>query len=237
MQLPHFYEPSVLAVNATLILDEETSRHCVQVLRMKEGEKMQLANGRGDLYTAVIINANKKHCSVRTEEMRHERQAGRKVSIAISLLKNTNRFEWFVEKAAEIGVQEIVLLLCERTEKQRVKMERLQGIVVSAMLQSRQLWLPKLHQPATMIEAIHQSRSFSQKFIAHCNDDGKKVSLPDVSIQNSVQMLIGPEGDFTEEEIQMALQNGYEPVSLGATRLRTETAGVVASALLVHSHK
>ena len=237
MQLPHFYEPFVSAVNTTLVLDEETSRHCVQVLRMKEGGKLQLANGRGDLYTAVIVGANKKHCSVRTEEMRHEKQEGRKVSIAISLLKNASRFEWFLEKAVEIGVQEIIPLLCERTEKQHVKMERLQGIVVSAMLQSRQLWLPKLHQPATVSEAIGQSRPFSQKFIAHCNEDNKKLLPADLSIRNSVQMLIGPEGDFTEKEIILALQNGYEPVSLGDTRLRTETAGVVASALLIHSHK
>ena len=235
MQLPYFYEPSVSAVNSTLILSEETSRHCVQVLRMKEGEKLQLTNGRGDLYTAVIMNANKKNCAVRTEETSHSRQEERKVCIGISLLKNTSRFEWFLEKAVEMGVQEIVPLLCERTEKQHVKMERLQGIVISAMLQSQQVWLPLLRQPTTFEEAIADSHSFSQTFIAHCYDEAKKISLASISKENSVQMLIGPEGDFTEKEIALALQNNYQPVSLGNTRLRTETAGVVASALLVHS--
>ncbi len=237
MQLPYFYEPSITSVNTIMMLDEDTSKHCVQVLRMREGEKLQLTDGKGSSYTASIVSADKKKCSVRIEESSYKKQETKMVCIAISLLKNANRFEWFLEKAVEIGVQQIVPLLCERTEKQQYKRERLQTIVVSAMLQSRQVWLPSLHQPTAFTEVINSSESFTQKLIAHCIDDNDKTEINTTSIQNNVQMLIGPEGDFTEKEIALALQNGYWPVSLGSTRLRTETAGVVASALLLHSAK
>ncbi len=237
MQSPYFYEPSVASANAIITLGEDTSRHCIQVLRMKEGDRLQLINGKGSLYTALIVNADKKMCNVRIEDVTYQKQEGKKVCIAISPLKNVSRFEWFLEKAVEMGVQEIIPLLCARTEKQHVKMERLQSIVVSAMIQSRQVWLPLLRQPATFEEAAADSHSFKQKLIAHCDDDNRKLLLSSIPIENSVQMLIGPEGDFTEKEIETALQNGHQPVSLGATRLRTETAGVVASALLIYSHK
>lgn len=237
MQLPYFYEPTIASANALIILSEETSKHCVQVLRMKAGDKLQLINGKGSLYTAAIINADKRYCSVRIEESSYQKQEKRKVCIAISLLKNSGRWEWFLEKAVEMGVQEIVPLLCERTEKQNYKLERAQGIVVSAMLQSRQVWLPVLHQPETLSEAMNMGQSFTQKLIAHCIDDGSKISLQNIPVVNRTQILIGPEGDFTEGEIALALQHQYQPVSLGSTRLRSETAGVVASALLIHSSK
>ena len=237
MQLPYFYEPAIASANTVLILSEDTSKHCVQVLRMKAGDRMQLINGKGSLYTASIMNADKKHCSVRIQETSYQRQEGRKVSIAISLLKNASRWEWFLEKAVEIGIQEIIPLLCERTEKQHYKQDRAQGIVVSAMLQSRQVWLPLLHQPTTLAEAISNSYSLTQKLIAHCLDDGSKISLQQLSIQESTQIMIGPEGDFTTDEIALALEHRYQPVSLGSTRLRSETAGVVASALLIHLPK
>lgn len=238
MQLPYFYDSSVAAVNTNLILHEDVSKHCVQVLRMKEGDRLQLTNGKGGLFTASIMQANKKHCSIMIEEATFQPQPDKKICVAISLLKNANRWEWFLEKAVEMGIQQIIPLLCERTEKQHYKEERLHNIVVSAMLQSRQLWLPQLHQPTSLSEVINHSQSFSQKLIAHCREDNDKISLQKiVQNQTNVQMLIGPEGDFTEKEIATALQNNYLPVSLGSTRLRTETAGVVASALLVYSPK
>ena len=237
MQLPYFYEPSIAAANALIILGEETSKHCVQVLRMRDGDRLQLINGKGSLYTAVIVAADKKWCSVRIEETSYRPPENRKINIAISLLKNSSRWEWFLEKAVEIGVQEIVPLLCERTEKQHYKEDRLQSIVVAAMLQSRRLWLPVLHLPTTFAEAVSKSGSFTQKFIAHCADDNSKTSLQAAPHQLSAQIMIGPEGDFTDKEIALALQHNYQPVSLGSTRLRTETAGVVASALLIHNPK
>ncbi len=237
MQLPYFYEPGIASANAIVILSEETSKHCIQVLRMKVGDRLQLINGKGSLYTASIANADKKHCSVRIEDASYQKPEERKISIAISLLKNAGRWEWFLEKAVEIGVQEIIPLLCTRTEKQHYKTDRAQGIVVSAMLQSRQVWLPVVHPPTLLEEAIRTSYSITQKLIAHCLDDGNKISLQHLPLHDSTQILIGPEGDFTEEEITLALQHGYQPVSLGNTRLRTETAGVVASALLIHLPK
>lgn len=235
MQLPYFYEPFVTSINTIMMLGEDTSRHCVQVLRMKAGGKLQLTDGKGNIYTATIINADKKHCGVRIEEISYkENQNKRKVCIAISLLKNMSRFEWFLEKAVEIGVQEIIPLLCGRTEKQHYKTDRLQNIVVSAMLQSQQVWLPLLHQPTVFSEVINNSDPFNQKLIAHCVNDDSKITINTISIQEKTQILIGPEGDFTEQEIALALQHRYQPVSLGNTRLRTETAGVVASALLTH---
>ena len=237
MQLPYFYEPLVTGVNTILLLGDDTSRHCVQVLRMREGERLQLTNGEGNIYTAVIVSANKKQCGVRIEETQFEPRPERKISIAISLLKNANRFEWFLEKAVEIGVQEIVPLLCSRTEKQHFKQERMQQIVTSAMLQSRQVWLPLLHQPTAYETALTQSKNINQKLIAHCLENETRRELGSIPIQNNTQILIGPEGDFTPAEIELALNHGYTPVSLGNTRLRTETAGVVASALLLHYAK
>ncbi len=238
MQLPYFHQPSVIAINTVIILDEDASRHCVQVLRMKEGDKLQLTNGKGGLFTASIKQADKKHCSVLVEEATFQPQPEKQICIAISLLKNAARWEWFLEKAVEMGIQQIIPLLCERTEKQHYKEERLHNIVVSAMLQSRQLWLPQLHGPTSLHEVITGSHSFSQKLIAHCRDDDNKISLQKIA-QNgtNVQIVIGPEGDFTDKEIAAALQNNYKPVSLGNTRLRTETAGVVASALLIFTSK
>ncbi len=237
MQLPYFYDSSVAAVNTNLILSEDASKHCVQVLRMKEGDKLQLTNGKGGLFTASIIQADKKHSSVLIEEATFQPQPDKNICIAVSLLKNAARWEWFLEKAVEMGVQQIIPLLCERTEKQHYKKERLHNIVVSAMLQSRQLWLPQLHQPTSLYEVVNNSHSFSQKLIAHCRDDVNKIPLQIAQNGNNTQILIGPEGDFSEKEIAAALQNNYRPVSLGSTRLRTETAGVVASALLVYSQK
>lgn len=238
MQLPYFYDSSVIAVNTNIILNEDASKHCVQVLRMKEGDKLQLTNGKGGLFTASIIKTDKKHCSVIIEEATFQPQPDKNICIAISLLKNAARWEWFLEKAVEMGVQQIIPLLCERTEKQHYKEERLRNIVVSAMLQSRQLWLPQLHGLTSFHDVINHSYSFTHKLIAHCREDKDKISLQKIGQnQTNVQILIGPEGDFTEKEIAAALQNNYQPVSLGSTRLRTETAGVVASALLIYSPK
>ena len=150
----------------------------------------------------------------------------------ISILKNAGRLEWFLEKAAEIGVSEIIPLLCKRTERQHFRFDRMNAVLIAAILQSQQTWLPQLHEPTDVKTFIQQS-SYQQKLIAHCENDTKQ-ELSNLSIQDHVQILIGPEGDFTHEEIEFALQNQYQPVSLGNTRLRTETAGVVAASLLMH---
>ncbi|MBL7725865.1 MAG: 16S rRNA (uracil(1498)-N(3))-methyltransferase [Chitinophagaceae bacterium] len=231
MELPFFYIVEYNTLKGDITLDEDTSRHMVQVLRMKAGEQINLTDGKGNLLTCVITEEHKKHCSVAVKQTQYTEPPKRKVSIAISLLKNSNRFEWFLEKATEIGVNEIIPLICERTEKEKFRYDRMQGICVSAMLQSQQCWLPVLHQPMDFSRAVTSSAA-NQKFIAHC-DDGAKNQLTSQSYNQSAIILIGPEGDFTPKEIELALTNQFVPVSLGETRLRTETAGVVAAALLM----
>ena len=230
MALPFFYINNYDSTQKSIVLDEDTSKHVVQVLRMKAGEQLNLTDGEGNLLTCSITDDNKKHCTVEVNEISYQQPATRKVSVAISLLKNTNRFEWFLEKATEIGVTEIIPLICERTEKEKFRQERLQGIVISAMLQSQQCWLPVLHEPTTFQKAVLHP-SAKQKLIAHC-EAGTKAQLTNQLIDQSTCILIGPEGDFTKEEIELALKNDFIPVSLGETRLRTETAGIVAASLL-----
>lgn len=233
MTLPFFYINEYASSQKEIVLDEDTSRHMVQVLRMKEGVKVNLTDGKGNLITAEITNAHKKHCIIKVIDSRLPSHVSRKLTIAISLLKNTNRFEWFVEKAAEIGVSEIIPLICDRTEKQKFRYDRMTGICISAMLQSQQCWLAGLHEPVLFSDLVMRRFDDHNKLIAHCLDE-KKELLSHLQISRSPNQLIviGPEGDFTKQEIELALQNKFIPVSLGETRLRSETAGVVASVIL-----
>ena len=232
MTLPFFYIPEYTPSQKEIVLDEDTSRHIVQVLRMTEGEKLNLTDGKGNLITAEIADAHKKHCSVKIIDSRFTTHDSRKVTIAISLLKNNSRFEWFLEKAIEIGVSEIVPLICERTEKQKFRYDRMKGICISAMLQSQQTWLPLLHEPKQFSHLAIEQFDDQQKFIAHCEESGQKKDLSTFKPFNHSTIFVGPEGDFTKQEIELALQNNFVSVSLGKTRLRTETAGVAAAVLL-----
>lgn len=232
MTLPFFYINNYSG-QKQLPLDEETSRHVVQVLRMIEGEQLNLTDGKGKLLTCEIKEAVKKSCYVEVKATSDRLSNARKISIAISLLKNTNRFEWFLEKATEIGVSEIIPLVCHRTEKEKFRHDRMNAICISAMLQSQQCWLPVLHAPVEF-EKVFSKISSEQKFIAHCDESSTKNNLSTFQPFNSSTILIGPEGDFTPKEIEIALQSGFQPVSLGETRLRTETAGVVAAAVLMN---
>ncbi|MDB5199586.1 MAG: ribosomal small subunit methyltransferase [Chitinophagaceae bacterium] len=237
MSLPIFFQGELLP-DTFFTLSEETSKHVSQVLRMKEGEQLQLTNGKGKIITAEIITEHKKATEVKVLSTSHIQHHTSNITIAISLIKNNSRFEWFLEKATEIGVSEIIPLLCERTEKQHFRHDRMKNILISAMLQSQQAWLPTLHEPIKFKEII-KSSTYEKKYIAHCIEEEKKQLSNDAI--NPVQtgtggqpsiILIGPEGDFTKEEIELAKQNNFIPVSLGNTRLRTETAGVVAAVLL-----
>lgn len=232
MALPFFYIENP-DIKKSIVLSEETSKHIVQVLRMQNGEQLQLTDGKGNLFIAEITDNNRKRCAVTIIQTSHQQRTMAGISIAISLVKNSSRFEWFLEKATEIGVTEIIPLVCTRTEKQNFRFERMNGILISAMLQSQQSWLPLLHEPVKY-NAVVIKTSRQQKFIAHCEDEKDKVQLADYPIASSPDklILIGPEGDFTKEEIDMALQHGFTPVALGDTRLRTETAGIVAAVLL-----
>lgn len=231
MQLPYFFEENI-PDSGKLILSEESSKHIVQVLRMQEGEEINITNGKGELLTTSIVMPNKRKTEVtitnRTSTVRQNQ-----ISIAISLIKNTPRFEWFLEKATEIGVSEIIPIICNRTEKYHIKWDRMRAIVISAMLQSRQGWLPELKQPVKFYDLI-KNCSYQQKFIAHCHDKEKKTFNDFITEASARIILIGPEGDFTEGEINAAVETNYIPVSLGETRLRTETAGIVAAVLLLN---
>ena len=156
MNLPYFYTATSPDGKEHVILEEDTSLHIVQVLRMKQGEELLLTDGNGNLLTTTIVNAHKKATEVKLISSARLPPPSRKISVAISLIKNTSRFEWFLEKATEIGVSNIVPLICERTEKQHFRLSRMKNILVSAMLQSRQAWLPILHEPLHFQKAFRQ---------------------------------------------------------------------------------
>lgn len=236
MPLPFFYTDEITTSATQFVLNEETSRHVVQVLRMQHGEYLLLTDGNGNLFNAEIIDDSRKKCAVKILSVSTQPPPTKKNTVAISLVKNSTRFEWFIEKATEIGINEIVPLLCIRTEKQHFRRDRMKSILTSSMLQSQQSWLPQLHEPVKYNEYLKYVKESTdvQKFIAHCEEENFKEQLANSILTNSTArlILIGPEGDFTKEEIAEALQNNFLPVSLGNTRLRTETAGVVAATLL-----
>jgi 16S rRNA (uracil1498-N3)-methyltransferase len=230
MALPFFYLPDP-GPEDILYLDEANSKHAVAVLRMQEGEQVNLTNGKGLFITAVIVAAHKKKCGLKVlSRATLPRQLSR-VTIAISPVKNNVRLEWFFEKAAEIGVAEIIPIICQRTEKLHFRFERMHQILVSAMLQSQQVWLPELHEPKTFKSVIELS-SYTGKWIAHCLPEERKSLRAAERSGGGQILLIGPEGDFTASEIDAARKAGYKAVILGDTRLRTETAGMVGAALL-----
>jgi 16S rRNA (uracil1498-N3)-methyltransferase len=228
MVLPYFFVESL--TDKSIQLDEDTSKHMISVLRMNKGERVLLTDGKGKKGRAQITDDNRKRCVVEIQSIETEEESAPKVCIAISIIKNASRFEWFLEKATEIGVNEIIPLLCERTEKEKFRYDRMNGILISAMLQSQQTWLPVLHQPTAFNDVVKSSLQ-DQKFIAHCLPE-EKHQLSSATNHLPSIILIGPEGDFTEKEIMFALEANFVPVALGDTRLRTETAGIVAATLL-----
>lgn len=230
MASPYFFETN-LPDNDEFELGESSSRHISQVLRMKEGAEIILTNGEGYTLHAIISNPDKKHTRVKMISKQFSQIARPETCIAISLIKNTNRFEWFAEKVTELGISRIVPLVCHRTEKAHFKKERITSILISAMLQSQQSWLPELSE-VTSFDALVKNANFEQKFVAHCLPEQKNALRNEVLSNRSKIVLIGPEGDFTSEEIAIALQNNFLPVSLGETRLRTETAGVVSAVMI-----
>ena len=233
MQLPFFYIRPGMPADLQMELDEENSRHSIQVLRMKAGDLLHLTDGEGTILTGKILEGHKKHCRVEILERTQQQRLPRQVTIGISLLKNASRFEWFLEKATELGVARIIPLICRRTEKEKFRIDRMANLCVSAMLQSRQCWLPRLEAPIKMEEVI-PSLEEQKRFIAFCGD-GERETLAGTAPFTSAVTLIGPEGDFSPEEISVARAAGFIPVTLGSTRLRSETAGIVAATLMMNA--
>jgi len=232
MAAPYFYFAHLAAMKDEFALNENSSRHIVQVLRMQSGEDLRLTDGRGLSVLAKIRDANKKKCTVQIIEKQKQEPPKRNVSVALSLLKNASRFEWFLEKSTELGVSEIIPLKTARTEKQQFRVDRMKSILESALIQSQQVWMPVLHEPQNFSPWVEHVQA-DQKFIAHC-ENGKKNKLSEMIETNSSSqlILIGPEGDFTVEEIQLALSHHFVAVQLGENRLRSETAAITAAAVL-----
>ena len=231
MSLPFFYLPDLS--EKTIVLNEDNSKHIISVLRMSVGEELLFTDGKGTKAKARIVNDNRKKTVVEITSTELIPQRKNTIAIGISLIKNVSRFEWFLEKATEIGVGEIIPLICERTEKEKFRQDRLQQILISAMLQSQQCHMPLLQEPLAFNKAVNLN--FEQKFIAHCTDEKKAPLSTQSKRSTSSLILIGPEGDFTNIEIELALNKKFVPVSLGENRLRTETAGIVAATLLQYS--
>ena len=222
-----FYAPGI--VGDSYVLDEKESKHCIRVLRMTKGTPVRLIDGKGKLYEGHIDDPDSKRCQISISEIKAEyEKRNYRLHIAISTLKNPERFEWFIEKSVEIGVDEITPLICKNTEKQTVKKERINNIIISAMKQSVKAYKPVFNDPLLFSDFISQTGK-GIKMIAHCSSltDRKKISEVYKKNENAV-VMIGPEGDFCEEEISSAISNSFIPVHLGSGRLRTETAGVAA---------
>jgi len=226
MQL--FYNADLDENLKSLTFDKEESRHIVRVLRKKEGDLLTITNGKNTVFTAKITLASDKKCQVQIIDFVSKEPLRKyKLSIAIAPTKSNDRTAWFLEKATEIGLDEIFPILCEHSERKIIKTDRLSKALLTAMKQSLQFQLPKLHELTTLKELILNPFS-GQKFIAYCEENKSKALQNIAQAQKDTLLLIGPEGGFSPEEIALALANGFIPVSLGATRLRTETAGIVA---------
>lgn len=225
MQL--FYNPLISNTSTQIAFDKDESKHIVKVLRKNIGGTLHLTNGNGWLFTASIVHADSKHCLASIIEKQEQPKREYELHLAVAPTKMNDRYEWFLEKATEIGITTVTPIICDNSERKVVKLERFEKITQSAMKQSLQCYLPKIQNAISFSDFIKQNIS-GQKVIAHC-DSGSKKSLKEVLKPNSsVTILIGPEGDFSVKEIEMAIVNGFIPVTLGETRLRTETAAIVA---------
>lgn len=227
MQL--FYNSEITENDSQFTFDKTESRHIVKSLRKREGDELYITNGKGVLFTVRVVLANDKRCLVEIVDATvKENTRSYQLHIAIAPTKNNDRLEWFLEKATEIGIDEITPIICANSERKVIKEERLEKIIQSAMKQSLKFTLPILNRSKTFSEFIKQEHS-GDLYIAHCEDQEKKSLAKEISSQKQITILIGPEGDFNPIEIQQALDNDFKPVSLGETRLRTETAGIVAT--------
>lgn len=227
--LPYFYHPVIDKNQKTVTLDEPASKHVIQVLRMQEGERMMLTNGKGLRVSGTIVVPERKRCGIRIDSVEAVNERPHKLTLAISFTKNNSRNEWLIEKVTEMGIERIIPILSSRTEKEKFNHSRLEGILISAMLQSQQCFLPELMEPVALNKFFSHVEDNAQKLIAHCIEEESRTSLiAALQPAKNTVVLIGPEGDFTRAEIDLCLEKGFSPVSLGANRLRTETAGLYA---------
>lgn len=224
----HLFYSSVIQEDSTFLSKEE-SHHCIKVMRFQAGKIIFLADGRGNLFKTSITEPDPKKCGIEIVEVYKEYQKRNYyIHIVIAPTKNIDRIEWFVEKAVELGVDEITFLLCDRSERRHIKLERLEKVAVSAMKQSLKAYLPKLNELVKFETFVKQPLQQSENYIAYLPEMPPPLLKNDIKSNTSYSILIGPEGDFSEREIGWALKNNYKAVSLGKSRLRTETAGIAA---------
>lgn len=225
MQL--FYSPEINSEIKQYTFSKEESKHIVRVLRKKEGDVLNITNGKGNLFTVEITVADAKNCLVNIIAEKTVKTHDYYLHVAIAPTKMNDRLEWFLEKATEIGINEITPVICDNSERKVIKKERLEKIIQSAMKQSLQMHLPKLNDIISFKSFINQDFN-GQTFIAHCEEQEKQELFHQITKKDTYTILIGPEGDFSNNEITTALAKDFTPVSLGNTRLRTETAGITA---------
>lgn len=226
MQL--FYNPEISEKDTQIIFPRDESKHIVKVLRKQEGDILNITNGNGFLFEAEIIKADLRQCLAKVITVEKQPAPPFYVHMVVAPTKMNDRYEWFLEKAMEIGVHEITPIICEHSERKVVKINRFERVLQSAMKQSLHYRMPKLNEPINFSEFMTEEIS-GAKFIAHCEEETEKAYLQNkIKPKEKVNILIGPEGDFSIGEIEEALRNGWEAVSLGDSRLRTETAAIVA---------
>lgn len=227
-----FYDPGLIKESVTFIgsqhqLNAEESWHAVKVLRLRNGDTVRITNGHGYVCEGSIVLASEKGCMIEISSSAFHQPRDYRIHLAVSPVKNMSRFEWFLEKATEVGIDEITPLICHHTEKVNINTGRLNRIITSAMKQSLGVYHPLLHEPCRFIEFI-RSNPEKDKFIAWCGDDIPELFSKACQNAGDLVILIGPEGDFTLSEVDSASHMGYKPVSLGSMRLRTETAALIA---------
>lgn len=223
----YFYHPSLDNSVSQFSLPPEESRHIVKVLRRQAGDRLAITNGKGYLFHAEILEANPKRCTARVLEAMKTPPPHYELHLAVAPPKRVERFQWFLEKATEIGVSRIIPLICDRSERETLPVDRLQRVIQEAMKQSLQTFLPELEEPVAFSAYLEREQP-ALRFIAHCEEGDKTDLKRRVAADKDAVVLIGPEGDFTPAEIRAASERGFVPVSLGKNRLRTETAALVA---------
>jgi 16S rRNA (uracil1498-N3)-methyltransferase len=231
-ELHRFFYPGTLAAKSVVTLEADTAKHIWQVLRMDEGDKLMLTDGKGTIANGEIQFAERHKCNVKVLDTSFQERNGKRFHLCVGFTKNNARNEWLLEKATELGVASITPISSARFQKTHIRFDRWEKILQSAILQSQQSYLPVLSQLTTLQEVQQKFIDIPQKFIAHCMEDEAKTPLQELlKSAEDVAMLIGPEGDFTADEVTLCLKHGYRPVSLGKQRLRTETAAITAAAI------
>ncbi len=226
-----FFHDGILTAGTELALHEDTAKHIVQVLRMQPGDIIGLTNGKGYHAEAVINKVQKKHCSVMLNEVHiHERNQV-SLHLAVAFTKNSARNEWILEKVTELGVTTIIPLQTTRSEREKFRYDRWHNILVAAIIQSQQYYLPELRELTPVDKLADEMNNIGQKLVAHCMDGGQRQPISTaVQKDKETLLLIGPEGDFTDEEVKALISKGFSGISMGTNRLRTETAAVTACA-------